>query len=183
MMQNRNTHICFAVFLQGEFFQRDNYRALVASRRSLVTLVEEMNDAYQQNKSRKTATAILPPNLKAKLQKTMVNISSKNSSRTNRQVSADIALEAALLSLGRCVDLVRPAGMLSSKSVSRGEWISAVKKLEHFLELMHLSCDPDRPLPAKDWGKLSLENVKTFSFAELPPIFSDGKDMLWMMLE
>jgi hypothetical protein len=142
-----------------------------------------MNDAYQRNKSGKAATAIVPPTLKAKLQKTMVNISSKNTSRNIRPVSADVALESALLSLGRCVDLVRPAGMLSSKSVSRGEWTSAVKKLEHFLDLMQRSCDPDRPLPPSDWGKLSLENIKTFSFSELPPIFSNGNDMLWMMLE
>lgn len=126
--------------------------------------MEEMNEAFSQNKQGNTATASVPPNLKAELQQIIVKGKSG-------QVSADVALESAMLSIGRCVDLVRPAGTLSSKSVTRVDWINAVKKLEHFLDLMQRSCDPDRPLPAGDWGKLSMENVKTFSSSSGSSIF------------
>jgi hypothetical protein len=144
----------------------------VATRRSLVNLLEEMNEASQPNKLQKTATTSLPPNLKAKLRKTIVKASLQGGT-----MSVDVALESALLSLGRCVDLVRPAGTLSSKSVTRADWTNAVTKLEHFLDVVQRCCDPDRPLPACDWGKLSLENVKTsFSSTGLP--FSFNNDMI-----
>lgn len=150
---------------QKEFFQRDNYLTLVATRRSLVTLLEEMNEAFRHNKQRKTASGLVPPNLKAQLQKTRVATS--NMGRNNGCISTDVALESALLSLGRCMDLVRPAGTFSSKSVSREECKDAVRQLDHFLDLMQ-RCDPDRPLPANDWGKLSMENVtETSSIIQL----------------
>jgi hypothetical protein len=168
------TFFSFLVYLvpcQVEFFQRDNYRALVATRRSLVTLLEEMNEAFRHNKQRKIASASVPPNLKAQLQKT--GVTSKDSKSSVGYKSTDVALESALLSLGRCLDLVRPAGKLSSKSVSREDWKSALKQLEFFLDLMQRACDPDRPLPADDWGKLSwgklsTENV-TIASSTTPP--------------
>lgn len=95
-------------------------------------------------------------NLKVELQKTIVKTPFQEGN-----MSADVALESALLSLGRCVDLVRPAGTLSATSVGHADWTDAVAKLEYFLDVMQRCCDPDRPLPACDWGKLSLENVKT----------------------
>jgi hypothetical protein len=139
-----------------------------------VTLLEEMNEAFRHNRQRKIATASVPPNLKAQLQKTGVTSNSKSSVGYK---STDVALESALLSLGRCLDLVRPAGKLSSKSVSREDWESALKQLEYFLDLMQRACDPDRPLPADDWGKLSwgklsVENV-TVASSITPPF--DGE--------
>jgi hypothetical protein len=159
---------------QDEFFQRDNYRSLVATRRSLVVLLEEMNEAFRHNKQRKTATGLVPPNLKAQLQKTGITTSSRDKKRSNRYISTDVALESALLSLGRCLDLVRPAGTLSSNSIPREDWREALKQLENFLDLMQRACDPDRPLPANDWGKLSMENVTTTSSN---PLLDQESDM------
>jgi hypothetical protein len=131
-----------------------------------------MNEAFRHNKQRKTATASVPPNLKAQLKKTGITTTSKNSKSSVGYKSTDVALESALLSLGRCLDLVRPAGKLSSKSVSHKDWVSALKQLEYFLDLMQKACDPDRPLPANDWGKLSMENV---TIASINPLFDGEK--------
>lgn len=125
----------------------------------LVTLLEEMNEAYRHNKLRKTTSGLVPPILKAKLQKTIVPGSADGSkgsgkSKFSGSISIDVALESALLSLGRCADLVRPAGRLTSQSVSQGQWRDAMHQLEQFLELMQRACDPDRPLPANQWGQL-----------------------------
>jgi hypothetical protein len=159
---------------QAEFFQRDNYLALVATRRSLVTLLEEMNEAFRHNKQRNTATASVPPNLKAQLQKIGITTTpAKNLRRNTGYISTDVALESALLSIGRCLDLVRPAGTLSSKSVSREDWKSAQQELEYFLDLMQKACDPDRPLPASDWGKLSVENVTRTDTSVIPYVWSE----------
>lgn len=133
----------------------------MATRRSLVTLLEEMNEAFRHNKQRKTATGLVGPRLKGKLRTTFAKgykqISSEFGKRTiSGYVSTDVALESALLSLGRCADLVRPAGRLTSQSVSSEEWSDALQQLEHFLDLMETACDPDRPLPADQWGILSL---------------------------
>ncbi|KAL3937157.1 MAG: hypothetical protein SGBAC_007663 [Bacillariaceae sp.] len=141
---------------EGEFFQRDNYRALVGTRRALVGLVEEVNSTFHQTRNNKETTDTMLGNLKVELQKTIVKTPFQDGT-----MGADVALESALLSLGRCVDLVRPAGTLSATSVSHADWTDAVAKLEYFLDVMQRCCDPDRPLPACDWGKLSLENVET----------------------
>ncbi len=62
-------------------------------------------------------------------------------------------LEGALLSLGRCVDLVKPAG-LHIGSVSKSEWKRALSSLEHSMTEIRENCDPDRPLRPSEWGKL-----------------------------
>lgn len=116
-----------------------------------------MNEAFRHNEPRKTATASVSPFLKAQLQKRRISGTSNKS--TFGYNSTDVALESALLSLGRCLDLVRPAGKLSSVSVPREDWKSALEQLEYFLALMQSACDPDRPLPATEWGKLSVDNL------------------------
>lgn len=136
---------------------------MVATRRALVTLLEEMNEAFRHNKQRKTTTGLVPPSLKAKLQSTITKgynkVSSSLGDRTiSGYVSTDVALESALLSLGRCADLVRPAGRLTSRSVTQEEWKDAQRQLEHFLDLMQTACDPDGPLPADQWGMLTVED-------------------------
>jgi len=142
----------------------------VATRRSLVTLLEEMNEAFRHSKQRKTSTGLVGPGLKGKLRTTFATgykeVSSEFGKRTiSGDVSTDVALESALLSLGRCADLVRPAGRLTSRSVSQQEWVDAIQQLEHFLDLMETACDPDRPLPADQWGLMeSPRSVSSYSF-------------------
>lgn len=168
--------------LQDEFFQRDNYRVLVATRGALVTLLEEMNEAYRHNKQRKTTTGLVSPELKAQLQKTIIPESTLLSSSSrgpergkfSGEISVDVALESALLSLGRCADIVRPAGRLTSQSVSQEEWADAMHQLEHFLDLMQRACDPDRPLPAKQWGELTNYD-SSLSTTEIMPTFVEGE--------
>ena len=64
-----------------------------------------------------------------------------------------VILEGALLSLGRCVDLVRPAGLLVSVVPSKN-WQRAISALKHSLSEIRSVCDPDRPLRPTEWGKL-----------------------------
>lgn len=128
----------------------------MGTRRALVGLVEEVNSTFHQTRNNQETTSTMLGNLKVELQKTIVKTPFQDGT-----MGADVALESALLSLGRCVDLVRPAGTLSATSVSHADWTDAVAKLEYFLDVMQRCCDPDRPLPACDWGKLSLENVET----------------------
>jgi len=129
----------------SEFFQRDNYRTLVATRRSLATLLEQMNEAYRHNRERQTATMVIPPTLKVQLKK-------QTSGSSTTLSSTEIHLECALLSLGRCCDLVRPAGTFSEQSVSRQEWKDALLHLQEFMNRIECSCDPDRPVSADQWG-------------------------------
>lgn len=122
--------------------------------------MEEMNESFRNNQQGTNATVPAPPFLKEQLRKRdgISTISSEIGSYGD-SISTDVALESALLSLGRCVDLVRPAGMLSDKSVSREDWKEALTHLEHFMDLIESACDPDIPLPASEWGNLSVENI------------------------
>lgn len=72
---------------------------------------------------------------------------------TNNGSERDIiaVLESALISLGRCIDLARPAGLLVS-SVSKDDWIKALHALEHALQELSY-CDPDQQLHPSEWGK------------------------------
>lgn len=144
---------------QSEFFQRDNFRALVAARRSLVTLLEGMDTAFRDNKIMETSMASIDPSLKEQLR----NVGIMQGVKFNATV--DVALENALLSMGRCADLVRPAGTLSSKSTTRDDWQNAQQHLEDCLDVIEQACDPDIPLPPERWGKLSLDN-ETISFED-----------------
>jgi len=112
-----------------EFFQRDNYRVLVSIRRSFVNDMER----FYQNQ----------PSLKSTLRQYV--------SRSDYPL--DIVLEGALLSLGRCLDLVRPAGLLIG-CVSNSDWKNAEMVLEHAVSQMRDACDPDHPLDPADWGLL-----------------------------
>ena len=64
-------------------------------------------------------------------------------------------LESASLSLGRCVDLVKPAG-LHIGSVTKDEFKRALGALEHSMSEIR-DLDPDYPLRPSEWGKL-IEN-------------------------
>jgi hypothetical protein len=117
--------------------------------------MEEINDAFNNRKNNNyskssaalSASSDLP--LKAQLQKII----------HSNGYSKDVALESALLSLGRCLDLIRPAGIMSAGSIPREEWKRALSQLETFLQLMQGVCDPDMVFDAKDWGNLSMDHV------------------------
>lgn len=72
---------------------------------------------------------------------------------SNSDYPLDIVLEGALLSLGRCLDLVRPAGLLIGY-VPNTDWKNAEMVLEHAVRQLRDACDPDHPLDPADWGKL-----------------------------
>uniref|UniRef100_A0A6V0A4G1 Uncharacterized protein n=2 Tax=Pseudo-nitzschia australis TaxID=44445 RepID=A0A6V0A4G1_9STRA len=141
----------------SEFFQRDNYRTLVATRRSLATLLEQMNEAYRDNRERQTFTIVIPPTLKVQLK--------KQTSESSTMISSiEIHLECALLSLGRCCDLVCPAGTFSEQSVSREGWKDALLHLQDFMVRIECNCDPDRPVSADQWGGKLIENRSVMEF-------------------
>ena len=74
----------------------------------------------------------------------------KNCTRQNRHCRSDlrtpgrdvnVALEGVVLSLGRCIDLVRPAGLLVG-SVSKMDFQKALRALEHAVSHIRAYCDP-----------------------------------------
>lgn len=133
-------HICPpSTFL----FQRDNYLMLASIRRSLVSKVERLHKSSGIKRALK------------RYQDTVIGRPPPSSPKSNSAAARDIIviLEGALLSLGRCVDLVRPAGLLVSVVPSKN-WRRALRALEHSLSEIRSVCDPDRPLRPTEWGKL-----------------------------
>jgi hypothetical protein len=127
-----------------------------------------MNAAYQNNRGYKLETMTITPTLKAQLKKAKSFYESsyrhgKQKHAKNRKEqetvknSIEVELEMALLSLGRCCDLVRPAGTFSAQSVSRQEWKYALGHLQDFMNRIGCCCDPDRPFPAEQWGMILQE--------------------------
>lgn len=72
---------------------------------------------------------------------------------TKEDVKIIVLLESALLNLGRCIDLVKPAGLLVG-SVPAPTWARALDALEKSMNNIQIVCDPDQPLDPEDWGKL-----------------------------
>jgi hypothetical protein len=143
-----------------EFFQRDNYRVLVKARRSLVSDMEKL---YYHQPSLAAVHRVLLP------------------SSSGEMKPMDVVLESALLSLGRCVDLVRPAGMFTG-SVPPHDFKLACSVLEQALSQITIACDPDKPLPPSEWGKLfdysTLNETNTLADPENPntePAFSSNE--------
>ena len=110
----------------SEFFQRDNYRVLVQVRRSLV---HDMEKLYEVQPSLAQVHAVI----------------------THDGKPMDVVIEGALLSLGWCSDLVRPAGLLTG-IVESADFRLAVSVLEQAVTQISKACDPDRPLPQTQWG-------------------------------
>jgi len=130
-----------------EFFQTESYRVLVATRRSLVS---DMESLY-----------VHQPQLRA-VHNHRSSGSSRNSgvtgnSNNNNARPVDVALESALLLLGRCVDIVRPAGLLTGSPVSQSDWKLALVVLKQAYDTIQLACDPDEPLDPKEWMSLGDE--------------------------
>jgi hypothetical protein len=131
-LQYNNTSI------QTEFFQRDNYLLLTSIRRSLVSLVE----ALYTDKGQSIRAGVIK------------YFKSQGRNRfTKEDVKIIVLLESALLNLGRCIDLVKPAGLLVG-SVPAPTWARALDALEKSMNNIQIVCDPDQPLDPKDWGKL-----------------------------
>ena len=118
-----------------EFFQLEAYRVLVAARRSIV---KDMELLYHRPKNAQGVTM--------DRQEVKVLIQ-------NQQQSVDVVLEAALLSLGRCLDLVRPAGN-GDKVVASSDWKLAAVLLEKAISQILRVCDVDRPLDPGEWGRM-----------------------------
>lgn len=129
-----------AVVEQTEFFQRDNYLLLSSIRRSLVSLVEALYTPKGQE-------------IRAGVIKYFEE--SGRSQFTKEDVKIIVMLESALLSLGRCIDLVKPAGLLVA-SVPAATWSKALYNLEASCKQLKIVCDPDQPLEASYWGQLDL---------------------------
>jgi len=132
---------------QREFFQRDNYLMLTSIRRSLVDHIEEIHKPR--------------PSIKADIIASQKNNVYPKNEKDGRDVIS--ILESALLSLGRCVDLVKPAG-LHIGSVTKDEWKRALRALEHSMDELRDHCDPDRPLRPSEWGKLIDDEEATLHF-------------------
>lgn len=124
-----------AVVDQQEFFQRDNYLMLVSIRRSLVQEIEALHKPIHSRK------------------KTLNNALRNMKDSNGKERNGITILEGALLSLGRCVDLVKPAG-LHLGIVSKEDWKRALQSLEHSMNEIQTFCDPDRPLSTSEWMKL-----------------------------
>jgi hypothetical protein len=82
-----------------------------------------------------------------------------------RRRDVNVVLEGVVLSLGRCIDLVRPAGLLLS-SVSKTDFAKALRALDHAMSQIRTYCDPDAPLDPSEWGKLSAEEIDKSSSHE-----------------
>jgi hypothetical protein len=122
-----------------EFFQRDNYLLLSSIRRSLVSLVE----ALYTDKGQEIRAGVIR----------YFEESRGRNQFTKEDVKIIVVLESALLNLGRCLDLVKPAGLLVS-SVPAATWSKALFNLEESMSRIKTVCDPDQPLHPSDWGKL-----------------------------
>jgi hypothetical protein len=136
------------VVADKEFFQRDNYRVLVQTRRALVS---DMELLYQQQSSLAAVHRALSPSTGAE----------------NAKVPLDVVVEGALLLLGRCLDLVRPAGLLTG-TVPAQDFRLAVNLLEQAVSQLSVACDPDQILPPSDWGTLFLGDNSLLATADGP---------------
>lgn len=83
-----------------------------------------------------------------------------------RRRDVNVVLEGVVLSLGRCIDLVRPAGLLLS-SVSKTDFAKALRALDHAMSQIRTYCDPDAPLDPWEWGKLTAEETDETSHERL----------------
>lgn len=83
-----------------------------------------------------------------------------------RRRDVNVVLEGVVLSLGRCIDLVRPAGLLLS-SVSKTDFAKALRALDHAMSQIRTYCDPDAPLDPSEWGKMTAEESDESSHERL----------------
>lgn len=65
----------------------------------------------------------------------------------------DIVLDRSLLSLGRCIDIVRPGG-LHVGSVTTAEYKRALRDLDKCMSGIRTFCDPDHEIDYSEWGTM-----------------------------
>ncbi|GKY94780.1 hypothetical protein MPSEU_000443100 [Mayamaea pseudoterrestris] len=122
-----------------EFFQADNYKVLVAVRNSILA---DMEGLYQTEPTLQSIRKAMRP----------------------QDATLDVVLEGALMSLGRCLDVVRPAGLMTGRC-SREDFERALNLLQQAYYLLDRSCDPVLPLPPQDWGVLGTDAVDEMATA------------------
>lgn len=108
---------------------------LASIRRSLVEAIEEL---HRPSRSRK---------------RTLNNELRRMKDSSGTDIDVITILESALLSLGRCLDVVKPAGMHLG-SVSKDDWKRALKALQYSMNEIVEYCDPDRPLSPQEWREV-----------------------------
>ena len=121
-----------------EFFQVEAYRVLVAARRSIV---KDMELLYHR-----------PKNLRGTVDQEQY----EQQRIQPKQQAVDVVLEAAVLSLGRCLDLVRPVGR-GAGVVHLSDWRLAAVLLEKAISQILRVCDTDQPLYPHEWGRMGDE--------------------------
>jgi hypothetical protein len=92
---------------------------LVSARRSLIADMEEL---YKKQPSLQAVHRIVPSD--------------------DEHTPLDVVLEGALLSMGRCLDLVRPAGLLTGSVPAHG-FNLALRVLDQAVQQITATCDPD----------------------------------------
>ena len=139
-------HNLRGVVANTEFFQRENYRVLVQARRSLVSGMELL---YQQQPSLAAIHKVLTPLQSSHNIPTLQQVNGIDENVNMKQKPngkpLDLVLEGALLSLGRCLDLVRPAGLLTG-SVPAHDFKLALMVLDQAVTQISIACDPDHPV-------------------------------------
>lgn len=153
-----------------EFFQQDNYRVLVSVRRTLVNAMEELysrqpslhslQGVFVRQQPIASTSSLLSNNntepvsyQKQSHNNNEANSYNNNDNNNNRKQNLDVVLESALISMGRCLDLVRPAGLLTG-SVPINDFKIALRILEQAVQQITTACDPDHPLHPSDWSTL-----------------------------
>jgi hypothetical protein len=125
-----------------EFFQSEAYRVLVAVRRSIV---KDMELLYHRPKNQlKSEEEALSEERQQQQQHLQPPPQQKQ--------PIDVTLEAALLSLGRCLDIVRQGR--STRVLPTSDWKLAAMLLEKAISKILLVCDTDHPLDPYEWGKM-----------------------------
>lgn len=127
---------------------------LVSIRRSLVAHVEDLGRPRNTLRRKLQLYAETAAHSKIRQKRENPNknqLSDEDNILVDRPI--DQVLEGALSSLGRCIELVRPAGLFVS-SVSKTDWVKALNALELSMSEIRSVCDPDRPLHPSEWGKL-----------------------------
>lgn len=128
-----------------EFFQSEAYRVLVAARRSII---KDMELLYHR-----------PKHLRPGEQRSLLGrpLATAATTAATQQAPVDVVLESACMSLGRCLDLVRPAGR-GTGVVKSPDWRLAAVLLEKSISQILSVCDTDTPLHPYEWGRMGDED-------------------------
>jgi hypothetical protein len=133
-----------------EFFHTDSYQVLVSARRALVA---DMESLYREQPHLRAVHNLVVASHAAAGNAGGDDASTITGSLPRNGRPVDVVLEGGLLYLGRCLDLVRPAGLFTGM-VPKAEWNLARILLEQAIQQITSVCDPDRPIDPSDWGSM-----------------------------